>query len=153
MADPVAGLREMRRVTRAGGTVAACVWDHAGGTGPLSPFWLGVHDVDPDADDESGLAGSRAGHLVELFAQAGLDEVTGGSVSVTLAFATFEEWWEPFTLGVGPAGAYVAGLDDERRAAVRAACERRLADGPVRAHRPRVGSAGTGLSIRVLWRA
>ena len=39
MADPVAGLTEMARVTRRGGVVAACVWDHAGGGGPLSRFW------------------------------------------------------------------------------------------------------------------
>ena len=38
MADPLAGLREMRRVTRPGGGVAACVWDHAGGRGPLGVF-------------------------------------------------------------------------------------------------------------------
>ena len=47
MADPVAGLREMRRVARVDGLVAACVWDHAGGTGPLSPFWDAVHALDP----------------------------------------------------------------------------------------------------------
>ena len=130
MADPVAGLREMARVTRPGGTVAACVWDHAGGTGPLSSFWEGVHDIDPGAPDESDLAGSREGQLVELFGQAGLSEVEAGSVSVTLRFDTFTEWWEPFTLGVGPAGAYVAGLSAADRDAVRAACERRLPPAP-----------------------
>ena len=49
MSDPVAGLAEMRRVTRAGGVVAACVWDLAGGNAPLSPFWRGVQEVDPGA--------------------------------------------------------------------------------------------------------
>jgi SAM-dependent methyltransferase len=126
MADPVAGLREMTRVTRPGGTVAACVWDHAGGGGPLSLFWDAVHDLDADAHDESGLAGSRSGHLVELLEEAGADGVEGGAVSVTLDFATFDEWWEPFTLGVGPAGAYVAGLDEAGRDELRAACRRRL---------------------------
>src|SRR5262252_4185742 len=38
MADPVTGLREMGRVTRRGGVVGACVWDHAGDRGPLTPF-------------------------------------------------------------------------------------------------------------------
>ncbi len=130
MQDPVAGLREMARVTRPGGTVAACVWDHAGGTGPLSPFWTGVHDVDPDAPDESHLAGSREGHLVELFEAAGLADVEPGTVSVTLHFATFEDWWEPFTLGVGPAGGYVAGLSATDRVAVQAACARHLPPPP-----------------------
>jgi SAM-dependent methyltransferase len=130
MADPVAGLREMARVTRPGGTVAACVWDHAGGTGPLSTFWRGVHDVDPGAPDESHLAGSREGHLVELFGQAGLSGVVPGTVSVTLHFATFEDWWEPFTLGVGPAGGYVAGLAPAEQDALRAACARHLPEAP-----------------------
>ncbi len=126
MSDPLAGLHEMVRVTRPGGTVAACVWDHGGGTGPLSLFWRAVHDVDPDVEDEGELAGSRAGHLADLFQQAGLAEVEPSSVSVTLEFATFDEWWEPFALGVGPAGAYVARLDDAGRAEVRAAAQRRL---------------------------
>src|SRR3954451_22958720 len=67
MADPVAGLKEMARV---GGVVAACVWDHQGGQGPLGVFWEAVRSLDPDARDESDLAGAREGHLAELFAQA-----------------------------------------------------------------------------------
>src|SRR5215472_10064718 len=49
MADPVAGLREMGRVTRRGGVVGACVWDHAGDRGPLTPFWRAVRELDPSA--------------------------------------------------------------------------------------------------------
>ena len=77
MADPVTGLREMGRVTRPGGVVAACVWDHAGDRGPLTAFWSAVRALDPAAPDESGLAGVREGHLAELFAQAGLDGTAG----------------------------------------------------------------------------
>ena len=66
MDDPVRGLAEMARVTRDGGVVAACVWDHAGGQTPLAPFWDAVHELDPNAADESRLAGGHEGHLTEL---------------------------------------------------------------------------------------
>ncbi|HZO50756.1 MAG TPA: class I SAM-dependent methyltransferase [Gaiellaceae bacterium] len=130
MADPVAGLREMARVTKAGGVVAACVWDHAGGGGPLSTFWEAVHELDPDVEDESRLAGARPGHLTELFRSAGLREVHEGVVSVEVAHPSFEEWWEPFTLGVGPAGGYVGRLDEARRERLRQLCRRLLPAAP-----------------------
>ena len=130
MADPVRGLEEMARVTRAGGVVAACVWDHAGEQTPLAPFWQAVHEVDPDASDESGLAGGREGHLGELFAAAGLRDVEETALPVRVEHATFEEWWEPFTLGVGPAGAYVAQLDSAAQAELSERCRRRLPDAP-----------------------
>jgi SAM-dependent methyltransferase len=115
MSDPVAGLREMGRVTRPDGVVAACVWDHAGGAGPLDVFWQAVHQLDPSAEGEAELAGARQGHLGELFREAGLTDVEESSLTVTVEHRTFDDWWEPYTLGVGPAGGYVAGLDDSGR--------------------------------------
>jgi len=129
MTDPVSGLREMARVTRAGGLVAACVWDHAGESGPLATFWQAVRDLDPGAHDESDLAGAREGHLAELCSAADLTHVESGKLSVRVQFATFDEWWEPYTLGVGPAGAYVARLDDDARDALRIRCQQRLPAG------------------------
>ena len=130
MSDPVRGLREMGRVTRPGGVVAACVWDHAGDSGPLSLFWQVVHSLDPDAPGEADLAGAREGHLVELCRAAGLQRVEDTRLTVTLRYPDFDEWWEPFTLGVGPAGAYVAGLDEHARDAIRAGCAQRLPPAP-----------------------
>ena len=131
MADPVQGLREMHRVTRPGGTVAACVWDHAGDRGPLAAFWSAVRELDPAADDESGLAGVREGHLAKLFSQAGLDRTSVTTLTVRIRHASFDHWWQPFTLGVGPAGGYVASLAPDRRAELREQCRRLLPAGPV----------------------
>ncbi len=129
MRDPVGGIREMARVTSPGGTVAACVWD--GPTGALGPFWDAVHDIDPSAPDESGLAGAREGHLAELFVAAGLVDVERAPISVTVVHSTFEDWWEPYTLGVGPAGDYVARLDRAGQVDLAQAARERLGNGPI----------------------
>jgi SAM-dependent methyltransferase len=130
MSDPIAGLKEMARVVRTDGVIAACVWDHAGGQGPLSVFWQAARELDPDAVDQSRLAGTRAGHLAELFAKAGLRRVESTSLVASVIHTSFEEWWEPFTLGVGPAGAHTSRLDADRRAELRERCRELLPTAP-----------------------
>ncbi len=130
MKDPVAGIAEMARVTRRDGAVATCVWDHAGGHGPLEIFWAAARDLDPGIDDESDLPGTHEGHLAELFAAAGLQKIETTGLSVHLEHPTFDAWWEPYTRGVGPAGAYLASLDPHHRAQLREACRRRVPSEP-----------------------
>jgi SAM-dependent methyltransferase len=130
MTDPVVGLREMARVTRKDGVVAACVWDHAGSRGPLNLFWQAARELDPGVEGESQLAGAREGHLGELFRSAGLHETEESALSVSVEHPSFEEWWEPFTLGVGPAGGYAAGLDADRQAQLRERCRAMLPAAP-----------------------
>lgn len=128
MTDPVLGLRQMARVTRPRGVVAACVWD--GPTGALAPFWDAVHSIDAEATDEALLSGAHEGHLTELFDEAGFVDVVEGAIAVTVVHPTFEEWWEPYTFGVGPAGDYVQKLDDGGRARLESVARKRLGGGP-----------------------
>jgi SAM-dependent methyltransferase len=130
MADPAAGLAEMARVTRAGGVVAACIWDHGGGQGPLSTFWQAARELDADATDESKLPGARDGHLAELFTRAGLGDVEQTTITARRRYATFDDWWEPYLLGAGPAGAYAVGLDEPGRRALRDRCRALLPAAP-----------------------
>ena len=130
MVDPVQGLGEMLRVTRGGGAVAACVWDHAGGQGPLGVFWNAARDLDASVQDESQLAGARQGHLGELLRAAGARDVQETSLSVDVEHPSFTAWWNPFLLGVGPAGMYVSTLDATQQARLRGLCRERLPQAP-----------------------
>lgn len=128
MTDPVVGLRQMARVTRRGGVIAACVWD--GPAGALAPFWDAVHMIDREAEDEALLAGARMGHLAGLFEAAGLRGVEEDAIRVDVVHPTFEEWWEPYTYGVGPAGEYVQRLDDDGRLRLESVARERVGNGP-----------------------
>jgi len=130
MAHPVVGLREMARVTRKHGVVAACVWDHAGGHGPLSLFWEAARTLDPGVQGESQLAGAREGHLAQLFRAAGLHEIQESALWVRVEHPSFDDWWEPFTTGVGPAGSHAAGLNATRQARLRELCREMLPAAP-----------------------
>jgi len=130
MADPVTGLREMARVTGPGGVVAACVWDFAGERAPLTVFWQAARELDAGVRGESDLAGARAGHLAELLRSAGLHRIEETTFEASVEYASFDEWWEPFTLGVGPAGAHAKTLDEEARAELRDRCRRLLPESP-----------------------
>jgi SAM-dependent methyltransferase len=130
MTDPVAGLAEMARVTRAGGVVAACVWDSAGERAPTSAFWRAARELGRGVEDESGLAGSREGQLTELFRAAGLASVEEVALSASVDHASFDEWWEPFTFGVGPAGVYARTLGESDLSAVRERCRELLPEAP-----------------------
>ena len=130
MTDPVGGLSEMVRVARPGATVAACVWDYAGARSPLDPFWAAAHDVTPGVRDETGLAGVRTGQLVRLFAAAGLPDADTGELAVEVRYLTFDDWWEPYTFGVGPAGAHVSSLPPAERDRLRDRCRELLPEPP-----------------------
>jgi SAM-dependent methyltransferase len=138
MQDPLAGVSEMRRVARPGGAVAVCVWDYAGEMTLLRSFWDAAVALDPDpaaaADERSRMRFARPGELGALCRDAGLGDVEEGELVVSADYESFDDLWEPFTLGVGPAGEHAASLDPERQVALRDDYRRRLdvPDGPFR---------------------
>jgi ubiquinone/menaquinone biosynthesis C-methylase UbiE len=131
MRDADAGLREMARVTKPGGRVGVCMWDVAGGgMTMLRLFWGAMKAVKPDIEGEQRRAGTQEGDIAERLERAGLRDVTGGALKVSVDYSGFEDLWEPFTFAVGPSGQAFATLDDERKATVREAIRGQLPDGP-----------------------
>ena len=126
VADADAAVAEMCRVTAPGGIVASCTWDYAGGMRMLRTFWDAAAELDPRAPDESSMRYRSEEELESLWERGGLKDVVTGPLDVEVAYGSFDEYWEPFTLGVGPAGAYHASLDPEQREALREGCFSRV---------------------------
>lgn len=137
VSDKAAALSELGRVTRAGGTIAAYVWDYAGGMELLRYFWDAAIDIDPGAArlyEGTRFADCRPDALAALFRRSGLGDVSGSAIDVATLFATFADYWNPFLGGQGPASAYVTSLDEEGRTRLRDRLRARLpigADGSV----------------------
>jgi SAM-dependent methyltransferase len=133
MSDPHAGVREMARVARPGGIVASCVWDYAGEMTLLRAFWDAAREVEPErgaaADEGVVMPWCREDELGGLWREAGCGDVRCGALTVSAAYASFEDLWAPLPTGIGPAGAFCASLDDARRADLHDASRRRLGVG------------------------
>jgi SAM-dependent methyltransferase len=129
--DHVKAVGEMRRVTRPGGVVSACVWDYDSGMQMLRFFWDEVVALDPAMapKDERHMKLCREGQLGELWRRAGLADVREQSLTIEQAFASFHDYWEPFLKGAGPGGAYVVSLAEERRKQLEARLRERLLGG------------------------
>jgi SAM-dependent methyltransferase len=130
MDDAHAGAAEMARVTRPGGTVGAAVWDYAGEMTLLRRFWDAAAALDPSAaelDEGRSMRFCTPGELGDLLSGAGLADVSVAPAVVTAEYEDFDDLWQPLELGVGPAGAYAAGLPAERRQALKEELRRRLA--------------------------
>lgn len=134
--DSAAALREMIRVTQAGGTVAAAVWDYGAGMEMLRVFWDEAVALNPAADalDERRMPLSGHGDLAGLFSAHRLENVVSEPLATEMSFSSFDDYWTPFLEGQGPAGAYVARLTPRDAEQLRLRLRRRLggdaSDGP-----------------------
>jgi SAM-dependent methyltransferase len=133
--DPAQALAEQIRVTRPGGLVAAAVWDYGDGMQMLRAFWDEAVAADPAAEsrDERHLPLCRHSQLSALWLSQGMLAVGERPLTITQRFASFEDYWNPFLGGQGPAGAYVVSLSPAARI--------RLCD---RLRRRLVGERGNG---------
>jgi SAM-dependent methyltransferase len=118
--DPPAALRQMIRVTRPGGVVAAAVWDYGDGMQMLRTFWDAAVALDPDAAprDERHMPLCTGGALAELWRAHGLRDVEEQPLTIEMEFASFDDYWQPFLGGQGPAGGYVSSLSESARLAL-----------------------------------
>lgn len=131
--DGRAGLAEMMRVTVDSGVVAAYVWDYAGRMELMRRFWDAAVELDPDAaglDEGVRFPLCRPEALTGLFAASGLRDVEVTAIDVPTRFADWDDYWEPFMGGTGPAPAYAASLNETARARLRDRIRERVSFAP-----------------------
>ena len=137
IAEPRAGLAEMARVTRPDGVVAAYVWDYAGRMELMRYFWDAAVELDPDAarlDEGIRFPLCRPEALERVFTDAKLEGIEVKPIDVATTFTNFDDYWQPFQGGQGPAPAYAMSLDETARARLRDRIRERLpvaADGSI----------------------
>jgi ubiquinone/menaquinone biosynthesis C-methylase UbiE len=136
--DRSRALREMRRVARPGGVVAAYVWDYPSGEMQLMDyFWNAAVELNASAKDvheANRFPFCEPEQLREMFAAAGLTEVQSRPIVVPTLFRDFDDYWTPFASGQGPAPGYAMSLPASQREELRDLLHDRLpieADGSI----------------------
>jgi len=132
MVDARQGVAEMRRVTRPGGVLAACVWDYEGGMTLLGAAWAAARTVDEGSARSFGadrrLPNSHPGELEALWHGAGLVEVEMGRIEASAEYDDLDDLWYPFAVGVGGLGRFAGSLDEEGRSRLKRELGRNLGD-------------------------
>ncbi|HEY7257122.1 MAG TPA: methyltransferase domain-containing protein [Solirubrobacterales bacterium] len=130
MRDADAAMRQMARVTRPGGRVGVCMWDiGGGGMTMLRLFWGAMKVVKPETEGELPRVGTSEGEIAERVQRAGLRDIAGGALEVSVEYSGFDDFWKPFTFAVGPSGQAFAKLEDDAKDAVREKIRAELPDG------------------------
>jgi SAM-dependent methyltransferase len=131
--EPARPVGEMTRVARPGGSVGAYVWDYAGRMELMRAFWDAAAELDAAAralDEGVRFRAVDGEGLERLFVDAGLEDVGSRAIDVPTAFRDFDDYWEPFLGGQGPAPAYVSSLGDAETARLRDLLRERLPTAP-----------------------
>lgn len=121
--DPARALSEMTRATRSGGVVATYVWDYRDGQDMMRYFWDAAVMLDPavraSAEQRRFVPLCQPDALAQLFVDTGLRQVENRSLDLTMHFRDFDDYWNPFLGGQGPAPSYAATLSPDRLATLR----------------------------------
>jgi ubiquinone/menaquinone biosynthesis C-methylase UbiE len=127
LSQPGIAANEMRRVTRPGGTVAACTWDRTG-LEMSELFWQEAVRLDPGAEERAQRPKTcnEEGQLAELWRATGLKGIKEVALEMRTEFTSFNDFWVPYTKGVAPQGVYVASLSPEKRDLLRDALWKRF---------------------------
>jgi hypothetical protein len=101
-------------------------------------FWDVAASLDPgvaDLDEALRFALCRPEPLRRLWTEAGLHAVEVRPIEIPTVFTDFDDYWNPFLGGQGPAPGYLMSQPDEHRTALREALRERLPaepDGSIR---------------------
>ena len=127
--DPARAVAEFARVAAPGAVVAAYVWDYAEGMGMIRELWDAAFTLNPAAaelDEARRFTICAAEPLRDLWEGSGLGSVSTQLIEISTRFDDFQDFWEPFLGGQGPAGSYVVALPDQDRDALRELLRSRL---------------------------
>lgn len=128
-------LAEMLRVARPGGRVSFYVWDYpGGGMGFINAFWRSATTLDANAaalTETTRFPFCTSETLLAELNAAGVLQPVVQAIEMPMRFESFEAYWQPFTLGAGPAPGYVLSLDDDHREALRRRLQSDLGPGPI----------------------
>ncbi len=134
--DATKAVKEMRRVTRAGGVVATATWDTTGGNDLNDLLFDAALMIDPDAPQERNTRGlyGQEEELKSLWIAAGLETIDIQNIAFQCGFDSFDDYWQPLIEGQGPNGAYLRRMGNDQQVELRELLRHNLfgnrADGP-----------------------